>query len=102
MAKLSKISRTKPIKTSVEGVFIRNLPAKVVEEKFGSVHAMEDGNQEAMVLSIFTDLICDEDGNAFEDCATFDDISASLSVLDIQTIIAAIPEALSPSTTTGK
>lgn len=102
MAKLSKLSRTKPIETAVEGVFIRNLPAKVVEDKFGNLQSTVDGDQEAMIVTLFTDLICDADGKPFEDCSTFEDITSALSVLDIQGIIAAIPDALTPSSTTGK
>ena len=97
MAKLSKISNKKPIPLSVEGVFIRNLPAKVIDEKFGNIQEKLEKDQEGVILSLFTDLICDEDGNNFEDCDTFDKITEALSILDIQTIVGAIPKALMPN-----
>jgi hypothetical protein len=97
MAKLSKISNKKPIALSVEGVFVRNLPAKVIDEKFGNIQEKLEKDQEGVILSLFTDLICDEDGNNFEDCDTFDKITEALSILDIQTILGAIPKALMPN-----
>lgn len=96
MAKLSKVSNKKPIPLSVKGVFIKNLPAKTIDEKFGNIQEKLEQDQEAVIVSLFTDLICDEDGNQFEDCLTFDDIAAALSILDIQSIVAAIPKALMP------
>lgn len=96
MAKLSKISNSKPIALSVEGVFIKNLPAKTIDEKFGNIQEKLVEDQEAVIVSLFTDLICDEEGNQFEDCDTFDKITEALSILDIQTIVQAIPKALMP------
>jgi len=96
MAKLSKVSNKKPIPLSVDGVFIKNLPAKTIDEKFGNIQEKLAQDQEAVIVSLFTDLICDEDGNQFEDCGTFDEIASALSILDIQSIVAAIPNALVP------
>ena len=101
MAKLSKISRNKPIPLSVEGVYINNLPAKVIDDKFGNIHEKLAEDQEGVIVSLFSDLICDEDGKPFEDCDTFEKITGALSILDIQMIVKAIPEALSPDTATG-
>lgn len=97
MAKLSTVANNKPIALSVEGVFIRNLPAKVIDMKFNSIATDIEKDQEAVIVSIFNDLICDADGNNFEDCGTFDEITSVLSVMDIQRIMEAIPEAISPS-----
>lgn len=99
MAKLSKIANTKPIALSFDGVYIKNLPAKVIEEQFGDIESKLAENPEAVIVSLFTDLICDEAGEAFEDCGTFGEITAVLSITDIHGIISAIPEALSPSAT---
>ena len=96
MAKLNSVSNKKPIPLSVEGVFIRNLPAKAIDEKFGNIQQRMEEDQEAVILSLFTDLICDGEGNQFEDCQTFDDITSNLSILDIQSIILAIPKSLAP------
>lgn len=97
MAKLSKLSSNKPIPLSVEGVFIRNLPAKVIDQKFGNIQERLQEDQEGVIVSLFRDLICDENGEAFEDCETFDQITEALSVVDIQTILLAVPKALVPN-----
>lgn len=101
MAKLSKISSNKPVALSVEGVYIHNLPAKAIDEKFGNIQQKLEEDQASVIVSLFTDLICDEDGNQFEDCDTFDKITEALSILDIQMIVKAIPEALAPNAVTG-
>ena len=97
MAKLSKLAGKKPIPLSFEGVFIKNLPAKVIEEKFGDVEGKMQKDQEAVIVDLFTNLICDKDGKPFEDCTDFDSIVSVLSVTDIHSIVSAIPEALAPS-----
>lgn len=103
MAKLSKVSNTKPIPLSFEGVFIRNLPAKAIEDKFGNIGSDLQEDQEAMIVAIFTDLICDEKGDKFEGCDTLGEITSALSTMDIQAIMTAIPKALSPDVVnTGK
>tara|TARA_R110000787_G_scaffold2708_7_gene10490 strand:- start:1779 stop:2090 length:312 start_codon:yes stop_codon:yes gene_type:complete len=103
MAKLSTTVKSKPIALSVKGVFIRNLPAKVIDQKFGNIQEQLEEDQEKLIVSIFTDLICDSKGQTFEDCDTFDAITGALSVTDIQAIIQAIPEAISPNpVSTGK
>ena len=72
MAKLASIANTKPIALSVEGVFIKNLPAKIIDVKFGNIAKDIEKDQEAVIVSLFQDLLCDEDGDAFEDCGSFD------------------------------
>lgn len=97
MAKLSKLINNKPIALSVDGMFVRNLPAKVVQEKFGNINEDLAKDQEAVIVSLFTDLLCDENGEVFEDCGSFDEITSILSVADLHKIVSAIPEALSPN-----
>tara|TARA_R110000824_G_scaffold44036_3_gene128449 strand:+ start:881 stop:1192 length:312 start_codon:yes stop_codon:yes gene_type:complete len=97
MAKLSSIANTTPIALSVPGVFVRNVPAKVIDDKFGNIAADLEKDQEAVIVSLFTDLLCDEDGAAFEGCGTFDEIAEVLSIGDIHAIMAAIPVALAPN-----
>tara|TARA_B110000858_G_scaffold55789_1_gene64837 strand:+ start:2548 stop:2859 length:312 start_codon:yes stop_codon:yes gene_type:complete len=97
MAKLSKLVSNKPIALSVDGMFVRNLPAKVVQEKFGNINEDLAKDQEAVIVSLFTELLCDENGDVFEDCGSFDEITSILSVVDIHRIVLAIPEAISPS-----
>jgi hypothetical protein len=103
MAKLGKVSNRKPIPLSFDGVFIRNLPAKVIEDKFGNIGSDLQEDQEKMIVAIFTDLICDEKGDKFEGCDTLEEITSVLSIMDIQAIVSAIPSALAPDpVTTGK
>ena len=97
MAKLSKLVNTKPIALEVDGVFVRNLPAKQVEEQFGNIQLQMETDPEAVISSLFKDLICDEDGVAFEDCDSFDAITSVLPMNTIHAILNAIPKALMPS-----
>tara|TARA_R110000764_G_scaffold47303_1_gene105743 strand:- start:307 stop:615 length:309 start_codon:yes stop_codon:yes gene_type:complete len=102
MAKLSSVANKKPIALDIEGVYVRNLPAKIVDDKFGRINLDLEDDQQAVIVSLFTDLICDADGNNFEDCETFESITSSLSVMDIQAIVEAIPQAIAPSANRGK
>ena len=102
MAKLSSVANIKPIPLDIEGVYVRNLPAKVVDDKFGRINLDIEDDQQAVIVSLFTDLICDADGNMFEDCDTFESITSSLSVMDIQAIVEAIPQAIAPTSNRGK
>ena len=102
MAKLSSVANKKPIALDIDGVFVRNLPAKIVDDKFGRINLDLEDDQQAVIVSLFTDLICDADGNNFEDCETFESITSSLSVMDIQAIVEAIPQAIAPSANRGK
>ena len=97
MAKLGKLVSTKPIALDVDGVFVRNLPAKQVEEKFGNIQAQMETDPENVIASLFKNLICDEDGEAFEDCDSFDAITEVLPMNTIHAIMNAIPKALMPS-----
>ena len=87
MAKLSSVANKKPIALDIDGVFVRNLPAKIVDDKFGRINLDLEDDQQAVIVSLFTDLICDADGNNFE---------------DIQAIVEAIPQAIAPSANRGK
>lgn len=96
MAKISNVLGRKPIPTEVEGVYISDLPAKEVDEKFGDLQELMEKDHEKAITLLFTDLICDENGERFEDCQTFEDITENLSVRALHTIINAIPSALTP------
>lgn len=102
MAKLSDVRDNKPIPLSVDGMFINNLPAKEMEEKFGNIQQSLLEDQNSVLVAIFSDLICDSEGKPFEDCSTPDEIMAVLSVKDIQAILYAVTKALSPDATGGK
>jgi len=97
MAKLSKLMASGPIALSVEGVYIRNMSAKAVDAAFGNLAARMKDDHETVIEELFNNLVCDEDGNSFDDVATFDDITGALSLTAIQRIVNAIPEALSPT-----
>ena len=97
MAKLSKLVSTKPIALEVDGVYVRNLPAKQVDEQFGNIQEQLETDPEAVIARLFKDLICDEDGVAFEDCDSFEAITAILPMNTIHSILNAVPKALMPS-----
>ena len=102
MAKIANIIKFKPIPLTVEGIFIRDLPAKEIEDKFGDMAKELQEAPENVITRLFTDLLCDEAGEAFEDCQTFEGITESLSVAAINDIINAIPVAMMPNASDGK
>lgn len=102
MAKLTNVIERKPIPLSVNGVYIRDLPAKEIEAKFGNIAEEMQEKPEETITLLFNDLICDGEGETFDDVATFEEITDNLSVRAIHEIINAIPEALVPGDASGK
>ncbi len=97
MAKLSKVKNNKPIPIGVEGIFIHNMPAKQMQDIFGGVNERLSDEPEAVIVELFTKLICDEGGHKFEDVDTYEEILSVLSLKDIQEIVAGISEAMNPN-----
>ena len=97
MAKLSKVKSKKPIPIGVEGIFINNLPVKVLQDLFGDITERLKDDPNTVVVELFTKLICDDNGDAFEDIGSYEDIIAVLSVKDIQDIMAGIAGTMNPS-----
>ena len=96
MAKLSKFKKNKPIPIGVDGIYIHNLPAKVMQDTFGGINDKAQTDPEAVVVELFNTLVCDENGDAFEDVGTYDDIMSVLSLKDIQEIMQGIAETINP------
>ena len=97
MAKLSKVKSKKPIPIGVEGIYINNLPVKVLQELFGDITERLKYDPNTVVVELFTKLICDDNGDAFEDIGSYEDIIAVLSVKDIQEIMSGIAGTMNPS-----
>ena len=97
MAKLAKHLNKKPIKTTFDGIYVRNLPAKAMEKQFGGIQERIETEQQAVIEELFNNLVCDEDGEAFEDCTTFDEITDVMSLKDIQEIMQAVAVAINPA-----
>ena len=98
MAKLGDIQKKKVLETAVEGVFIRDLPIAEYETRFkGADEKLEEENHD-FILMIFKDIVCDAQGQPFEDLvdATFEDLSNVLSLTTIFDIINSIPKAIVP------
>lgn len=97
MAKLSKLKNRKPLYIGIDGIFIQNMPAKQMQDLFGNMETRLGEEPEVVVVDLFSKLICDEEGNAFEDVSTYDEIISALSMKDIQEIMTAITTTVSPS-----
>ena len=97
MAKLGKVKNSKPLSFGVDGVFIKNIPAKRMQQMFGNIEEKLANEPEGVVVELFNELICDEDGAAFEDVGTYDAITEVLSVTDIREIMEAIAETMNPN-----
>jgi hypothetical protein len=97
MAQLSKVKNNKPMPIGVDGVFIHNLPAKQVLDIFGDMNERLAKEPHKVVLELFTKLICDENGDAFEDVGSYEAILEVLSLKDIQEIMTGIAETMNPS-----
>ena len=97
MAKLAKFKNNKPLPIGVEGIFIHNMPAKKMQDIFGSINERIKTEPEVVVVELFTKLICDDKGDPFEDVGTYEDILEVLSVKDIQEIMSSIAETINPN-----
>lgn len=102
MAKISNVITHKPIPLIIEGIFIRDMPAAEIEAKFSNMAEELQKEPETVITRLFTDLICDETGESFEDCQTFEGITETLSVATINAIVNAIPLAMMPTEENAK
>lgn len=97
MAQISKLRDSKPLPTDIKGIYIHNLPAKRMQDLFGDLETRLANDPEVVVVQMFNELVCDEDGNTFEDVATYDQIMSALSIKDIQDIMRAIAATVNPA-----
>jgi len=97
MAKLSNTKNNKPIPIGTEGIYIHNMPAKQMQDIFGVSNERLAEDPEAVVVELFTKLVCDSDGEQFEDVGTYEAILEVLSLKDIQEITRGIAEAMNPN-----
>lgn len=78
--------------TSIKGLHVKDAPLGVIEE-MQQMSADEDADQADIVLFMFKNLLCGEDGTDFEDVNTVEDVSR-LGVMTMKTIMMAAKEAL--------
>lgn len=97
MAQLSKLKSKKPVPIGVDGIFIHNMPAKQMQDIFGGLNERLADEPEAVIVELFTKLICDDKGDAFEDVGSYDAILEVLSLKDIQEIMVGITKAMNPN-----
>ena len=95
MAKLSQLKKVHIIPTSIEGVFLKDLPFKRTQEVLAKAGAA-GSNDLSGVLYLFSELICDSTGKAFEDAKTVEDLQENMPSRLLNDIMKAIPEALNP------
>ena len=97
MAQLAKVKNNKPLPIGVEGIFIHNMPAKKMNDIFGSITERIKTEPDVVIVELFNQLICDDKGETFEDVATYDAILEVLSLKDIQGIMNGIAETMNPN-----
>ena len=88
--KLSQVKSKLIHETEVEGVFIRDLSLAKLEE-LGNLEKGEEST--AALLWLFGNLICDENGDLFEDVQTEPEIK-EISMMKIRAITEACMETL--------
>ena len=91
--KLADIKDNQMIPTSIDGVFIRDLPLARLEE-MGKLEESDDPT--APLLWLFNNLIVGEDGEPFEDARTADDLHNNVGMVTARQITDAALEALNP------
>jgi hypothetical protein len=96
MAKLGSVIKQKPIALRIAGVYVQNLPAATFDRILGNVEQEIKDAPEDTIVKLFNELICDKAGKPFEDVATFEAITETLSMASIMDIVNAIPAALAP------
>lgn len=97
MAQLSKVRNSKPLPIGIDSVYIKNLPAKRMQELFGSIETRITQDPEVVIVELFNELICDENGDVFDDVATYDDIMGAVSIKDIHEIMNGIATTVNPT-----
>ena len=100
--KLKDIDSTKDIvPTSAPGVYIKNISLERIENMvsmFDDMREDDDADNAEVVLTMFKEIIRDENGEEFEDAQTIDDIR-TMGVMTINEINSAVKEKLAD---TGK
>lgn len=99
--KISQIAKSRVIPLSVhEDIYIKDLPAKEYEAMF---KVFSDGEQDEdktkeFLVTIFNDMICDKDGNPFEDLAgkSYEEIVEVLPIGLMWEIVHDIPNVIVP------
>ena len=96
--KISEITNKKAIPLAVEGVYIRDLPMKQFEAMFKDADKRLAEEDHTFVTDIFQHLVCDADGNPFEDLVdvNYETLTELLSINTMFAIIHAIPKAVVP------
>lgn len=97
MAKLGSIVSRKPIETAFKGLFVRDLPMKEMTDQFGNLESDLQNSPEDTITRVFTELLCDENGESFEDAQTWEDINAMFSMSNLTSIMQEVSNALNPT-----
>lgn len=98
MANFGDIAQSKPI--ALEGwggLYCRDLPMKEMEEKFGNIQKDLEKNPEDTIVKVFSELLCDEAGEAFGDMTTWDEITEKLSSVQLHRIMNEVGSVLVPT-----
>lgn len=96
--KISDIGSKRVIPLPVDGVFIRDLPMNHFQELFKDAEERLKAEDTSLVVEIFQKVVCDKDGNTFEDLvdATYEDIGNLIGVKMMYDIVYSIPKVIVP------
>ena len=97
MAQLSAIVTRRPIETAFDGLFVRDLPMKDMTDKFGNLETDLQDNPQDTITKVFVELLCDENGESFEDATNWEDINAMFSMSNLTAIMQEVSNALNPN-----
>ena len=106
--KLSEVLKDRliPLTHIHQDLYMKDLPAKEYEY-ISKLMTDTDGDDETRMqeffVKIFNDIICDKDGNAFEDLAgkTYDEMLEALPLKFMWEIAAELPKTLLPGNSLG-
>ncbi|WP_069299891.1 hypothetical protein [Neptunicoccus sediminis] len=97
MSKLSNIVNRKPLATSFEGLFVRDLSLKQIEQDFSNLQAELEQDAPKAIVKVFVGLLCDENGESFEDVQDWESIQELFSNTTIAAIMEEVGDALNPN-----
>lgn len=100
--KLRNLLKTKLHRSSIDGVFIKEMPLDFIKEMQAAIPEGDDPTlSDELVFKVFDAVVRDEEGNKIEDLTSPADVG-ELSIVVIRTIFDDMAKIMSGENTTGK
>ena len=91
MAKLAQVAAQRTFPSSIDGIFIRDIPMKKAQTLFAGMDGEDEAKLHETVVKVFREVLCGADGTSFEEFQdpnlTFDQLSEIISVNLIWTLM---------------